>query len=78
MSVDGFKSVENTSQLNKDFTENCNDDNDEGYFLEADVQYPEKLHDLHNNLPFLHERMKTGKVKKLVANLLDKKKVLYI
>ena len=25
---------------------------DEEYFLEVDVQYPEKLHDLHNDLPF--------------------------
>ena len=29
-----------------------------GYFLEADVQYPENLHDLHNNLPFLPKRIK--------------------
>ena len=38
---------------------------DEGHFLEVDVQYPEKLHDLHNDL---HERMKIQKVEKLVAN----------
>ena len=25
---------------------------DEGYFFEVDVQYPEKLHHLHNGLPF--------------------------
>ena len=23
-----------------------------GYFFEADVQYPKKLHDLYNDLPF--------------------------
>ena len=34
---------------------------DEGYFLDVDVQYPEKLHELHNVLPFLPERMKTEK-----------------
>ena len=32
--------------------------NDGGYFLEVAVQYPKKLHNLHNDLPFLPERMK--------------------
>ena len=40
--------------------------------LEADVQYPEKLHELHNDLQFLPERMKIEKLKKLVINLHDK------
>ena len=39
---------------------------------EVHVQYPEKLHELHNNLLFLPERMKTEKVEKLIANLHDK------
>ena len=30
-------------------------------FLETDIQYPEKLNDLHNDLPFLPERMKIEK-----------------
>ena len=30
----------------------------EGYFFEVDVQYPEKLHEVHNNLPFLPESKK--------------------
>ena len=41
-------------------------------FLEVDVQYTEKLHELHNDLLFLPERMKNEKVKNLVANLHDK------
>ena len=49
-----------------------NEYNDEGYFIEVDVQYPENLHNLHNDLPFLTERMKIEKVEKLVANLHDK------
>ena len=32
----------------------------------------EKFHELHNDLPFLPERMKIEKVEKLVANLHDK------
>ena len=41
-------------------------------FFEAEAQYPEKVHELHNDLPFLLERMKIEKVEKLVANLHDK------
>ena len=32
---------------------------DEGYFLEFDAQYFEKLHELPNDLPFLPEKDKT-------------------
>ena len=41
-------------------------------FLQVDVQYLEKLHELHNDLPFLPERMKIEKVERLVVNLYDK------
>ena len=44
-----------------------------GYLLEVDVEYPKELHENHNELPFLAERMKTGKVEKLVTKLKDKK-----
>ena len=40
---------------------NCNEESDEGYFFELDVQYLEKLRELHNDLPFLPERMKIEK-----------------
>ena len=40
--------------------------------LEVDVQYPEKLYQLHNDLPFLPGRKKIEKVKKLALNLHDK------
>ena len=64
--------IENTSQFNENFIKNYNEESDEGYFLEVDVQYPEKLHETHNDLPFLLERMKIEKVEKLVTNLHDK------
>ena len=44
-----------------------------GYLLEVNVEYPKELHKNHNELPFLAERMKIGKVEKLVPNLKDKK-----
>ena len=40
-----------------------------GYILEADVEYPERLHNLQNDLPFLPERMNIKKWNKLVCNL---------
>ena len=71
LSVNKFEQIEETSQFNEDFKKNYNEENDEGYFLEVDVQYLEKLHELQNNLPFLPERKKIKKVKKLVTNLYD-------
>ena len=49
-------------QFNEDFIKNYNEESDERYFLEVDVQYLEKLHDLHNGLPSLTEIMKIEKV----------------
>ena len=37
--------------------------------MEADVSYIEKLYKIHNDFPFLSERMKIEKVENLVANL---------
>ena len=37
-----------SSQFNEDFIENYNEENNEGYFIEVDVQYLEKLHERHN------------------------------
>ena len=39
-----------------------------------DVKYPERLHELHSDLPFLSERMKIDKCNKLVCNLSNNKK----
>ena len=50
---------------------NYNEETNQKYCLEADVQYLEKLHDLHYDLAFLPERMKFEKVEKLAANLYD-------
>ncbi|XP_025829967.1 uncharacterized protein LOC112904359, partial [Agrilus planipennis] len=50
-----------------------------GYVLEVDVEYPQHLHDLHADLPFLVENIISpanvnGKVKKLIPNLMNKTK----
>ena len=64
-------SIKVTSQFNEDFIKNYNEESDERYFLEVDVQYLEKLHEHHNDLPFLPERMKIKKLEKFVAYLHD-------
>ena len=67
--VNDFKWVEDIYEFDESFIKSYNDENDEGYFLEANVQYPEKLHDLRNYLPFLPERTKKEIAEKLIANL---------
>ena len=67
--VKNFQWIKNTSQFNEDFNRNYNEESDERYFLEVDVQYLEKLYELHIDLPFLPEIMKIEKVEKLGANL---------
>ena len=53
---------------NINFYVNCKN---EGYLFEVDIKYPKELHDLHNDLPFMCEKMKINGVEKLVHNLND-------
>ena len=71
-SVNNFETIKDTFQFNEGFIKNYNEKSDEGYFLEIDIQYLEKSHELQNDLLFLPERIKIEKVEKLVANLHDK------
>ena len=70
--VNNFEGIKNASQFNGDLIKNYNEKKKDGYFLEVDVQYLETLHELHNVLLFLPERVKIRKVEKLLANLHDK------
>ena len=47
-----------------------------GCVLEVDLEYPEELHDLHNDFPLAPELLEVGGIKKLVPNLRDKKKMV--
>ena len=67
--VNNFEWIEDTS----------NEKSDKGYFFQVDVQHLEKLHELHNVLPFLPERMKIENVERILANVHDKAEyVIYI
>ena len=63
--VNNFERIKDTSQFKEDFIKSYNEESDIGYFLEGDIQYLEKLHELHNDLSFLPERMNIEKVEKL-------------
>ena len=70
--VNNFEWTENTSQLNEDFIKKIIMKKVIKNILEVGAQYPQKLHELHNDLLFLPERMKIEKVEKLATNLHDK------
>ena len=55
-SNNNFERIEETSQFNEGFIKNYNEESVERYFLEVDIQCSKKLHELHNDLPFLSER----------------------
>ena len=50
--VNNFELIKDASQFNEDFIKNYNEESDQGYFFEVDV---------HNDLPFLSERMRIKK-----------------
>ena len=77
--VNGFKWVKNLSecnsiQFNESFIRNYDKNSDIGYFLEVDFDYPEKLFNLHKDLPVLPESKKVNKVEKLICSIEDKDK----
>ena len=65
--------MEDLSEIDEDFIKNYDKEGDKVHILDADVEYPKNLHDLHSYLPFLPERIKIDKCNKLVCNLYDKK-----
>ena len=71
--MNGFKWVSDILGIDEKLVKSYNKNSSKGYILEVDVDYPSKLHKLHSDMPFLPERMKIDKIKKLVRNLHDKK-----
>ena len=75
LSASGFKWKKNMLKFNGEFIKNYDKDSDKGYILKVDVEYPKNLHGLHEDLPFLPQRMEIGKCKKLVSVCMIKKKL---
>ena len=70
----GFRWVSDVSRFTPDEIGRLANCENKGHLLEVDVKYSKELHDLHNELPFMCEKMKINGVEKLVPNLYDKKK----
>ena len=62
------------SKFNEDFIKNYDENDNIGYFLEVDIDYPKELFGLHKDLPFLPESKKVNNVEKLICDIEDKKK----
>ena len=54
----GFEWVDNIDHFTEDYIKNLADDGSEGYFIEADLEYPEELHDAHDSYPLGPEKIK--------------------
>ena len=70
--VNHFEWVEELSEFDEPFIKNYDENSNKGYFLEVVVEYPKNLFSLHSDLPFLPERKKIEKCKKLLCNIHDK------
>ena len=86
-----FKWVKNIDKIKQKLM-NIKSNSSTGYILEVDLEYPQELHDIHNDYPLAPEKINipkewlsdycleianahnitTGKVKKLVPNLMNK------
>ena len=75
--VNGFKWINDVSEIDEKLLKNYDENSHRGYILEADVKYPRILHDLHGDLPISPKRIKIDKCEKLVSNLRSKKNTLY-
>ena len=49
--VNNFEWIKDPSRFNEGFMKNYNEESDEGYFLQVDFQYLERLYELHIDLP---------------------------
>ena len=70
--VDSFKWIDDLTIFTEDFIKSYDEENDTGYLLAVDVEYPKNLHMTHSDSSFLPDRMKINKCDKLVCNLKDK------
>ena len=72
--TNGFKWVEDLSQINEDLIQKYDENSNIGYFLEVDIDYLKRLFHLHKDLLLLPERIKVEKVEKFICSREDKEK----
>ena len=76
LSVNGFEWVQELSEFDECFIKKYDENSDREYIPEVDVEYTTNLFNLHSDLPFLPEKKKIEKCKKLVYNNITKKTML--
>ena len=54
--ISNFKWVENINKIKQKLI-NIKNNSSTGYVLEVDLEYPEELHDIHNDCPFAPEKV---------------------
>ena len=69
----GFEWIEELAEFDARFIKNFDENNNKGYILEVDVEYPENLFNLHRDLLFIPKRKKIGKCNKLICDFHYKK-----
>ena len=76
LSVNDFKWIkkEELSNFNEGFIKNYDENDNIGYFLEVDIDYPKELFSPHKDLPFLPKSKEVNNVEKLICDIEDKKK----
>ena len=70
--MDEFELVENTSDFTGDLIKKYDDKTNVGYFLKANITYPQHIKISLNDLPFLPQKMRIDKQEKCVCNFNDK------
>ena len=53
LQIDSFEWINNLNKFSSKFIRNYHENEDTGYLLEVDIEYPKNLHDSHRDLPFL-------------------------
>ena len=68
-----FEFYKDLRYINQKFIKSYDEKSGEkGFILEVDIEYPKKLQDEHEDLPFLPKKIKINKQTKLTCNFYDK------
>ena len=75
--ANNFEWIEETSQFNENYIKNYNEESDEAHYLEVDVQYPQKLYELHMDILFYLKERYLKKLKSLLLIYMIRMNTLY-